>query len=147
MSDTAVQVDQISKKYKIGANHGRQGLVGRVATMARRTITRTTEAHPEQELWALRDVSFDIKQGEVFGIIGANGSGKSTLLKILSRVTDPTRGRAVLTGRFCGLLEVGTGFHPELTGRDNVYMKSGRPSIAVTGLYHCRRSHTRPHIN
>jgi lipopolysaccharide transport system ATP-binding protein len=88
---------------------------------------RTTSGNTA--IWALRDVSFEVKKGEVFGIIGTNGSGKSTLLKILSRVTEPTKGRAVIYGRFCGLLEVGTGFHPELTGRDNVYM-----SGAILGM-------------
>lgn len=88
-----------------------------------------SETNPDESIWALRDVSFEVKKGEVFGIVGTNGSGKSTLLKILSRVTDPTKGRAIIQGRFCGLLEVGTGFHPELTGRDNVYM-----SGAILGM-------------
>lgn len=131
MGDTAVRVEQLSKQYRLGAAQAPATTLAGALTRGVRRLWRPQPAvaPAAEHLWALRDVSFEIKKGEVFGVIGSNGSGKSTLLKILSRVTDPTKGRAVLTGRFCGLLEVGTGFHPELTGRDNVYL-----SGAILGM-------------
>lgn len=131
MGDVAVRVEGLHKRYRLGATHAQDGsLAGALARGLRQVVGRQARASRSSEaIWALRDVSFEIKKGEVFGVIGTNGSGKSTLLKILSRVTEPTKGRAVITGRFCGLLEVGTGFHPELTGRDNVYM-----SGAILGM-------------
>ncbi|MDP9131986.1 MAG: ABC transporter ATP-binding protein [Nitrospirota bacterium] len=131
MGDIAVRVDSLHKRYRLGTTHAQDGsLAGALARGLRQLMGRRAGASRTNEaIWALRDVSFEIKKGEVFGVIGTNGSGKSTLLKILSRVTEPTKGRAVINGRFCGLLEVGTGFHPELTGRDNVYM-----SGAILGM-------------
>jgi lipopolysaccharide transport system ATP-binding protein len=130
MNDVMVRVENLNKLYYIGAVHRRHDtLIQSLATSVSRTVRRIVDprlarigADEVQELWALKDVSFELKRGEVLGIIGSNGSGKSTLLKILSRVTAPTSGRADLYGRVGSLLEVGTGFHPDLTGRENVYL-------------------------
>jgi len=119
--DHAVRVDRISKLYRIGAMRDPRTLREMVTdTLAfRRGQFRQDE---NLELWALRDVSFEVKRGEAIGIIGQNGAGKSTLLKILSRITEPTSGTIELFGRVSSLLEVGTGFHPELTGRENIQL-------------------------
>ena len=119
MTDASVSIEQVSKRYRIGAmQHQYATLRDRLAGMFRRR--ERTEA--DTELWALRDISFEIPAGEALGLIGHNGAGKSTLLKILSRITEPTEGRAILRGRVASLLEVGTGFHPELTGRENIFL-------------------------
>ena len=118
MSDIAIRVENLSKRYEIGRAGARHDtLRDALAGMLRREARGPTEA-----FWALRDVSFEVKRGEVVGIIGRNGAGKSTLLKILSQITEPTGGRAEIHGRVGSLLEVGTGFHPELTGRENIYL-------------------------
>ena len=119
MSDAAIRVEQLSKQYRVG------GHVPAYASLRDRITDsfRAKAATPRQELfWALRDVSLTIGRGEVIGVVGRNGAGKSTLLKILSRITEPTEGEVHLFGRVSSLLEVGTGFHPELTGRENIYL-------------------------
>src|SRR2546428_497771 len=129
MSQPAIVVDHLSKQYQLGtAGSGfryrtfREAIVAAAsAPIQRLRRLRGASASPEL-IWALKDVSFDVQPGEVLGVIGRNGAGKSTLLKILSRVTEPTEGRVGTRGRVASLLEVGTGFHPELTGRENIFL-------------------------
>ena len=128
MSDIVITVENLAKSYVIGHQaQGNDGLRHAMESAIRAPISwlragGRLKRLTRENFWALRDVNLEIEQGEVVGIIGRNGAGKSTLLKILSRITDPTRGRIHLRGRTASLLEVGTGFHPELTGRENVFL-------------------------
>lgn len=132
MSDVAISVAGLGKRYRIGVKKDPYGRLTESMWEALRAPIDIARRKPRQTgewIWALRDVSFELRQGDIIGVIGRNGAGKSTLLKVLSRITEPTAGTVMLRGRVGSLLEVGTGFHPELTGRENVLL-----SGAVLGM-------------
>jgi lipopolysaccharide transport system ATP-binding protein len=126
MSDVAVKVENLSKRYRLGRREryiALRDVLARTATSSVNLLRRNHVGAPTRDcLWALKDVSLEVKAGEILGMVGRNGAGKTTLLKVLTKITKPTSGRARIWGRVGSLLEVGTGFHPELTGRENIFL-------------------------
>src|SRR3954452_1537377 len=119
-----ITAENLRKQYQIGADQSAKYLRDTLGGLLKSPLkhARTNGKTDDRTIWALKGVSFDVEQGEIVGLIGGNGAGKSTLLKIVSRITEPTQGRVRLRGRVGSLLEVGSGFHPELSGRENIYM-------------------------
>jgi len=138
LSSIAIRAEGLGKRYRLGASVQyktlREVLPGIVSGAVRRVRSIGSSNSEAESFWALRDVSFDVKHGEVIGVIGRNGAGKSTLLKIFSRITWPTEGRALIHGRVGSLLEVGTGFHPELTGRENIFLNGAIMGMRKTEI-------------
>jgi len=148
MSNTAIKVENLSKRYRIGLKEEiHDTMVEAITDFVKRPLKNLQRLRrlsnfnengnePEDTIWALKDVSFEVKHGEVIGIIGRNGAGKSTLLKIISHITEPTSGSVTFNGRVASLLEVGTGFHAELTGRENVYLNGTILGMSKTEVDH-----------
>ena len=132
MTSTVIQTDTLEKEYRRGLG-GPSGLLRDTLAKAMRSPASLFRRQRAEKFWALRNVSLEVKEGEVLGLIGRNGSGKTTLLKILSRITRPTEGWAEIHGRVGSLLEVGTGFHPELTGRENTFLSGAILGMGKTG--------------
>lgn len=147
MSNSAIRVENVGKSYTLGYKRERQKYtalrdviadsakgLARLTPMLSRSVSAGNRSNLKQDFWALQNISFEVKEGDCVGVIGRNGAGKSTLLKLLSRITEPTTGRISIRGRVASLLEVGTGFHPELTGRENIYLNGAILGMSKTEI-------------